>query len=95
VFEKHETRDLIIPDTVMLLNATTWLKQMKPLVRVIYNSSMAFGDKDGKCDIPHLAKMLNAPKTIISKLKSFVPSCNYSQILAPHNQFCRCTFRIV
>lgn len=42
-----------------------------------------------------LQKMLNAPKTIISKLKSFIPSCNYSQILAPHNQFFRCTFRIV
>src|ERR1700738_1783494 len=46
VFEKHETGDLIDPDTGMPFNQTVRFKQMKPLVRKFFRSLQGLSETE-------------------------------------------------
>ena len=82
VFEKHETGDLINPDTGMLFNRTTRFKQMKPLIRMFFRTPQGLSKTDmGKAasHIMHIEPSAKRwwvhPKIVFQKPKSIVPSC--------------------
>ena len=81
VFEKHETGDLINPDTGMPFNQTTHFKQMKPLVREFFIALQGLLETEmGKATFHILYMQPTAkrcwvhPKIVFTKPKSFVPS---------------------
>ena len=82
VFEKHETGDLVDPDTGLRFNATSRFKQLKPLMREFFRTLQGLSETDmGKAAThilhvePTAKRCWAHPKIVFSKPKSLVPSC--------------------
>ena len=82
VFEKHETGDLIDPDTGLRFSATARFKQLKPLMREFFRTLQGLSEREmGKAAThilhvePSAKRCWVHPKIVFSKPKSFVPSC--------------------
>ena len=82
VFEKHETGDLIDPETHLLFNHSSNFKQMKPLVREFFRTLQGLTETEMGKAASHMlhveptAKRCWAhPKIVFSKPKAFLPSC--------------------
>ena len=82
VFEKHETGDLIDPDTCMLFNSATRFKAMKPLMREFFRSLQGLSEAEMGKAATHILHNTSTPKRfwvypkiVFTKPKSFVPSC--------------------
>jgi hypothetical protein len=82
VFEKHETGELIDPDTGIFFNQTTRFKQMKPLVREFFRTLQGLSETEMEKAAAHILHFTPTakrcwvhPKIVFLKPKSFVPSC--------------------
>ena len=82
VFDKHETGDLIDPDTGCLYSQTSRFTQMKPLVREFFRALQGLSETEmGKAasHILHVQPTAKRcwvhPKIVFTKPKIFVPSC--------------------
>jgi len=81
IFKKHETRDLIVPESGSLYNQTPHFKQMKPLVRE-FRALQELSDKDIENAASHILHVEPTakrcwvhPKIAFIKPIIFVPSC--------------------
>ena len=83
VFERHETGELLDPDTGELFNMVPKFKSMKkPLLREFFRALQGLSEIEmGKAatymlhDSPTPNRLWAYPKIVITKPKSFVPSC--------------------
>ena len=82
VFERHETGDLIDPDTGVFFNRDSRFKQMKPLVREFFRSLQGLTETEMEKAATHILHSAPTakrcwvhPKIVFLKPKSFVPSC--------------------
>ena len=82
VFEKHETGELIDPDTGIFFNRTSRFKQMKPLVREFFRTLQGLSETEMEKAASHILHVAPTakrcwqhPKIVFQKQKSFVPSC--------------------
>lgn len=82
VFEKHETGDLVDPDTNFPFNCASNFKQMKPLVREFFRTLQGLTETEMGKAASHIlhsgptAKRCWAhPKIVFTKPKAFLPSC--------------------
>jgi hypothetical protein len=82
VFERHESGDLIDPDTLEKYNKVPKFKPLKPLLREFFRSLQGLTESEIEKAATHMlhnkktAKRLwDHPKIVITKPKSFVPSC--------------------
>ena len=82
VFEKHETGDLIDPDTGLVFNSSSRFKQLKPLMREFFRTLQGLSETDIGKTATHILHVKPTakrcwvhPKIVFFKPKSFVLSC--------------------
>lgn len=82
VFEKHETGDLIDPDTGLTFNSASNFKQMKPLVREFFRTLQGLNETEMERAAKYMLhsaatakRAWNHPKVVFTKPKNFCPSC--------------------
>ena len=82
VFQKHETGELMDPDTSNLFRKNARFKQMKPLVREFFRTLQGLTEREMEKAAEHILHVEPTakrcwmhPKIVFTKPKIFVPSC--------------------
>ena len=82
VFEKHETGELIDPDTGVFYNLVPRFRQLRPLVREFFRTLQGLTESETEKAAVHILHHAPTakrcwvhPKIVFQKPKSFVPSC--------------------